>query len=305
MIAERSCAAHDGICLRYYVTERTEDRSTLVITSAPGMSIKFWLPIIDLLQSRYAFLLFDYRGFPKKLARQLTQAECQFHHLVTDLATIIEDAGVECANFVSWCSGTKIMLEFYAQHPERVMTMSMLNPAFQTGGGMKRSDFSRVLYGLIDKVERDEGSIERVLKLMRSIGEVPNADFFDYLKQEDLGFVHALDLADLLMDESSYSNLAFYMIDDARTLRNYLRIYERINKRDVGESFLKIEIPTLLLMGKRDKISYLTLRDVRYVAANRWITVKEIEGGSHFMLIEYPKRVAAEIDEHIATAVTT
>jgi pimeloyl-ACP methyl ester carboxylesterase len=89
------------------------------------------------------------------------------------------------------------------------------------------------------------------------------------------------------------------MIDDATTLANYLKIYEEINKRNVEYAFLNIELPALLLMGGHDTISYMSSLDEKYLSENKVTTVKEIKEGSHFMLIEYPKRIAEEIHNHI------
>jgi|GEM_PF-2145842 len=298
---EKTYLTHDGVSLRYYTIGSDRRAPVVVITSAPGMSIKFWLPIITALQGKYAVLGFDYRGFPKEFGHKLTAGDARFDNLVEDLNMILEKENIEEAHFLSWCSGAKVMLAFYASYPEKFRSITMLNPAHKTGGGAEKSEFSNVLYGLIDKVGSDERSIERVLKLMKNIGVVPNADFFDYIKEDESGVAHALDLADLLIDESSYSNLAFYMIDDAITLSNYLKIYEEINKTNVEESFFGLSVATLLLMGEQDTISYLTERDRDYIVANESISWKEIPGGSHFMLIEYPTQIATEIDRHIET----
>jgi len=78
-------------------------------------------------------------------------------------------------------------------------------------------------------------------------------------------------------------------------LTNYLNMYEQFGLYD-GEATLRtIGKPFVMLHGEKDNVIQFGERDQRLFHANPCIRQHTLEAGSHFMIVEYPKKVARMI----------
>ena len=65
-----------------------------------------------------------------------------------------------------------------------------------------------------------------------------------------------------------------------------------------GEDIIKeVSVPFALITGSEDTIVTFEEEDHQLFNSNKQIRVKEVQGGSHFMIVEYPKKIARMIYE--------
>jgi pimeloyl-ACP methyl ester carboxylesterase len=276
-------------------------KPVLLVLNAPGMSIKFWLPLISHLQSQWTVLAFEYRGFPSD--RVWNRQELSMDVLVRDVLKLIDHHGMEAVNVASWCLGVKLGLELNSARPGLVRSLVALNPSHTTSTDLgTRSEFGKFVASISSRIDNDPQSIGLALRLMKSIGAVPTMDFFTLLDEEEDKSA-ALDLADLLQKESDYANLAFYLIDTPNGLRNYISLYAEFCQTPSDALFERLDVPLTIICGRKDGICLLA-RDCLdvYGMKGRYSFIEVT--GSHFALIEQPREIAALIGRHSQPALT-
>ena len=288
----------DGLDLTYY--RAGQGAETLVITNAPGMSIRFWAPVIALLEDRYSIVAMEYRGFPEP-RRELTDAELAFPNYLEDLRLVLEREGVERAHFLSWCLGCKVAWQFQKHYPETVQSLLGVGMAFGSSGARPDSDFSNAMFAIKQRIESQPQALDSIINMMKRIGFVPDADFFTSIFQEEDND-SVLSLMDTLEAESSMSTLAFYLLDHPVGLRNYLRMYEIFRSVPIAEHFPRVDVPVTVITGSEDQITPISADDERLLATLPRVRQETVDGASHFLPIEFPIRLSRRIDHHLRTA---
>ncbi len=286
----------DGNPLTYY--RSGEGKRVIVLANAPGMSIRFWSPVMGLLRDSFSVLGMEYRGYPDA-GRLLSPEELRFDRFVEDLHAVLDAESIEEAHVVSWCLGGKLAWESYRRQPRRVRSIVAVGFAHEHAGSVPNGPFSAAMFAIKDRIERDEGSVASMVSMMKRVGFVPDDTFFESIfREEEDGPV--LSLMDMLEEESSMSTLAFHLIDSATGLRNYLRTYEEFRKVQIADLFPRTDVPVTLVTGREDRITPLEPADRLVLDAIPGVRYQIVEGASHFVPVEFPHRLAALIREHVA-----
>ncbi len=265
-------------------------REFIVIANAPGMSIEFWSWIIRELQNQYVVLAFDYRGFPNAQS-ELTDHEVSFDDVIADLSTILAHEAVEAAHFVSWGLGGKLVFEFQQRFPEKVLSLipiSMDNDAIETNAN---SRFSNAVLGVKQQLDAYPETINTVTKVIRRIGAPSSINLFSTALREAY-LQPVLNLIDILVMESSMSNLALHLLERPAGLKNYLKLYEAFCGFEVNAVFENIKVPVVIVGGDSDGIATISLplrRNIESIPRIEWVT---LEKASHFLPIEFPQKTA-------------
>lgn len=278
----------DNFKITYYVFGTGD--TNVCIFNAPGMSIKFWLPIINSMDNtRYKFIGCEYRGFPHN-EDSLDNVENIYDSLVDDFKLILDNEKIEKSHAFSWCLGSKIMLNYHSRFPNLFISLNAISIVYEQsyGDNIVQGPFSKLIYKIKEQLDINPDSIKRIITLMKNIGEIPTNDFFSTINFEDDNGA-ALNMYDLLEEESTLSSLAFYLIDNPVGLQNYLKIYEKCSVEDESVSIQNLSIPLNLFKGDKDNIVTYDERDYKLFDKNKeFIKFFTIEGGSHFALVEYP-----------------
>lgn len=290
----------DGLPLTYYVAG--EGDTSIVITNAPGMSVRFWTQIAAALQDRYRLVAMEYRGFPGD-DQALGPEHVAFPHYVDDLVRVMDAAGVERAHMVSWCLGAKVAWGLYREHPERVRSMLNVGIAYRPNpADVAAGPFSQAMIGIHRRLERDPSSVDSMVTMMQRLGRVPDPSFFSTVfKEEEDG--HALAAMDVLDAESSMSSLAFYLLQTPNGLRNYLRVYQVVREALIDDLFPGAPFPVTIVAGSADRITPLDEQVRADLSVIPRVRFEVMENASHFLPIEYPSRLTRLIDQHVAAAV--
>ncbi len=285
----------DGLPLTYYVFG--EGSRDILVVNAPGMSIKFWVPIINLLKDDYRIIGVEYRGFPSHDS-ELSAEQCQYANIVDDFAAVIEAESFGEFHMMGWCLGAKVMLSLYERFPDRVLSVIALNLAYKKHDTQNRSEFSRLVFQIKQKIREKPSSINRMIKIMDQVGVIPTVDFLSMIDEEE-DDSPSLNLYDYLEGESSLSSLAFYLISTETGLVNYLNIYEQFSQQSTEPILKTMQCPFIILDGDKDHIVQHKEEDLQLFQSNPNIQLVRVNDGSHFMLIEFPKRVGRIIRESL------
>lgn len=288
---KKTITSRDGLPITYYKAGAGD--TCVLISNALGMSIKFWVPVIQALCAEATVIGLEYRGFPG-IDRELTPAECRFEAAVQDFVDVVDAEGIGQFHCVSWCLGSKIALALYRQLPGRVLSIVALNSAHKQLDLQNKGKFSGLILSIRDKIRKDPDALQRMIKIMAQVGAIPTADFLAMIEEEE-DDSPSLDLYDFLEAESSLSSLAFYLINTPTGLTNYLNMYEQFGLYDGEETLRTIGKPFVMLHGGKDNVIQFEERDQRLFGANPCIRQHTLEAGSHFMIVEYPKKVARMI----------
>lgn len=297
MMETRHAVSSDGLPLTYY--RAGSGGECVVIANAPGMSIRFWAPVVADLQPSFTVIGFEYRGYPNAAA-VLTDDQLEFDHFVSDLRLILDAEGVERAHLVSWCLGGKLTWEYQRRHPQQVA--SLLSFGMACGhADQPDSAFSRALFGIRARIAADPGATRSMITMMKRIGLVPDPEFFETIfKEDEDGPV--LSLMDLLEAESSMSSLAYYLLDDPVGLQSYLGMYTVFRRVPVLVSLDRLRIPVTLVVGSEDRMTPILPEYREALLAVPGIRIERVEGASHFLPIELPRRTVRLVTEHVERA---
>ncbi|MDP9180014.1 MAG: alpha/beta hydrolase, partial [Gemmatimonadota bacterium] len=171
----------DGLPLTYYRAGTGDD--CLVIANAPGMSIRFWAPVIAELSRAFTVIGFEYRGYPDAAAA-LSADELAFDNFISDLRLILRAEGVATAHLVSWCFGAKLTWEYQRRYPDEVASLMAFGMAF-TNSDQPDSQFSKALSGIRERIEANPGSTTSMITMMKRMGMVPDQAFFATIFKEN------------------------------------------------------------------------------------------------------------------------
>jgi len=288
----------DELQLTYHVLGN-RDNPVVFVCNAPGMSGKFWINILGRLHDDYFLICPEYRGFPgTDLA--LTEETARFELLVDDARQVLAAEQVTEYTCLNWCLGGKIALALAQESSPRMREMVGMNMGFKRSDLANKGSFSQLLWSLLQKIETDEVSIERVLRIMSGVGALPTHDFLEDAESDNSA---ALDLYDLLESESNFASLAFYMIDTKLGLRNYLQLYRAFSREDCLARLANVELPVHLFIGGQDRIVQYDDADYKLFESRPNVFSSVYESGSHFMLIEDGERMGRDILQVLRTNV--
>jgi pimeloyl-ACP methyl ester carboxylesterase len=278
----------DELTLTYYMSGSAGEY--IVMVNAPGMSVELWSWIIRELRDQYTVIAFDYRGFPVA-ERELSDSESRFENVTADLSAILEREGVPAAHFVSWGLGAKVAFDFQRKFPEKVLSLIPISMDDDALGSDANSSFSRAVLAVKRQLDAAPESINSVIKVIRRIGAPSSINLFQAALQGD-DLKPIVKLIDMLVLESSMSNLALYHLERSPGLNNYLKLYAAFSGFEVEADFENIKVPVVIVEGDSDGLAAIgpsLRRDLGSIEDVEW---KTIERASHFLPMEYPEKTA-------------
>lgn len=284
--------SRDNLILDYYIFG--DGSKTIFINNAPGMSIKFWIPIINnLIELDYKIFSMEYRGFQSS-QQLLTEQEADFDKIVDDVIDIIELEGLKNVHLLSWCVGAKVSLHIYQRAPEHIKSLCPLNCGFTKHDLDNLGTFPRLMYSIDSKVEESPEYLNRMIKIMKEMGTLPTTDFLKIMGEKE-SESPAYNLYNYLDGQSPLASLSFYLIDDPVNFRNYLKIYKSFGNVGADEIIKNIKCPLDIINAETDNMINYGEYELSLVNSNDFINYTVIEGASHFMLIDLPRRVSKKI----------
>lgn len=291
----RSFESQDNLALTYYVYG--QGSKVAFITNAPGMSIKFWLPIMNNLIEEFTFYGMEYRGFPSD-GTLLSDEHFEFDRIVNDFLTVIDKESLDRIHLFSWCVGSKVAVNIYKKIPLKIRSYTALNFAYKQHDFSKLGTFARLMYSVKDRIDADPAYVDRMVQIMKKMGTIPTKDFLEIMGDQEEESP-SLDLYNHLDGQSPLAGISFYMIDSREGLLNYLKIYQSFGKQNIIDTVKSISLPVFVLNGSKDNVVRYHAEDNELMASNTNISYTLIDEASHFMMVDIPRKISRLIKKNI------
>jgi len=274
-LTPRVATRSDGSRLEYFVSE--PKGPVLVFINALGLGLLAWRGLLEHFSKSHQVICWKTPGI-------FGQPRTLQNH-VEDLDLILATENVTQCQIVTWCSGTKVALEFFRRRPI-ASSMVFMNGAYMSLPGLERFEtpFEQTMLKLCQVVARRPDLAVMVMSSMRALlaGDTPGKN----------------GVASPLEGVAGLSELKASLIEpfsSVETTINYSRQEVDYVSHDIAPSLAAVNVPVLLLGGQNDRVSSA---DMSKAVAARLPNADyaEIENGTHYFLYEHPERVTALID---------
>ncbi|MFB7511647.1 MULTISPECIES: alpha/beta hydrolase [unclassified Streptomyces] len=122
------------------VADAPADGETVVFVHGNVSSSTFWHSTLTALPAGYRALAVDLRGFGGTDAPPV-DATRGLRDYADDLGALLDALSVERAHLVGWSMGGGIVLQYLRDHPDRVSSLTLVNPVSPYGfGGTREAD---------------------------------------------------------------------------------------------------------------------------------------------------------------------
>jgi len=256
------------------------DGVPLLVVNAIGPDHSAWRRVFGQPDRTRPVIGWDYRGLHSSGAPASDRLDAPAHS--EDAVAVLEAAGVGDFVMAAWSTGTRVAVEIARTHPERVRGICFVCGGFGSG-----------LLGLLRHLE-----VAPLFPLGAAIGK----HFASALEGPFRAFVSRPEIAGVVRQSGVIGPTAD--VDSivevlqsfaACDLRRLLTIYERVVGSSDPRVLPEVQAPALLVGGGRDRFATNRMMDDmarRLPAAEKVV----YEQASHFLPLEYPARLAADME---------
>lgn len=254
-------------------------REPILLVNAVGPNLSAWQLVADEIRGERPMLAWDYRGLHGSSGPVSPRMDAAVH--AQDAIAVADDAGAERVDIAAWSTGTRVAIELARSHRDRVRSVVIV-----CGG------FGRGFRGLFRYLEVSSlfplGA--RLGKRLASSLQTPFRTFVE--RPEIAGVVRQSGVIGPTADVDALVEVLKSLA--ACDLRALLETYDQV----VGDSdpsiLSEVEAPVLVVAGRRDRFTTLGMAEemVRRLPDAEKVVYDK---GTHFIPIEYPQRLAADM----------
>ena len=249
----------NGIRLHY---EAVGSGPPVVFCHEYASDARAWEAQLRFFGSRYRAIAYNGRGYPPSTVPQ-DDSDWLHHHLVNDLAGLLDALGIERAHIVGQATGGNVALNFAIAHPDRVNGLVVI------GAGAGTSDRERWLAGA--RALADDIAARGTAQALVSIEQAPQRAIFQ--AKDPRGWQ---DFLALLHDLSPVA---------AEKLMR-ITLTDRLPVTALKEKLAGMTLPVLVMTGDQDFPSHEACRFIRDHAPHAGLAMLPMCG--HAMNLEEP-----------------
>lgn len=281
----------DKLKISYQVLGK-DGAPVIMLVNGLGGRLYSWEPLIERIADRYRMLTWDYRGlFESDAPSRIRRLAIRNH--AEDLRSIMDKEKIEKADLVGWSMGVQVSLEFTSLYPERVNKLVLMNGTY--GHAMSTGFqpvipipyFDRILHGLIDYFRNNPKAVKRLSRL-----------FMNEKAVRSYGKLYAI-----LRRNPKFPDMAWQYVCDVfgnDNFANYLHLFQELDAHSVYHHLQKIDQRTLIICGIFDILTP-AFPSIEMSRKMKNMERMVLPLGSHFVLLEYPDRIAKRIDRFLST----
>lgn len=284
----RYLTTRDGVRVCYQVVGDGED--VMILANGLGGRLYSWEPLLDFFAPKWKIITWDYRGlFDSDTAGTLQRLSIREH--AEDANEILLKEGIEKAVFVGWSMGVQVSLETATLFPERVQAMVLLNGTY---GHVLQTAFQPFF-----RVPWLNGALHETIDFLST-----RPSLTGWLGKQIVGRKKLLHFAGRTFGrfygQPSLEELVARYISDifSTNFQNYLRLFQELDAHSVYHKLRDLKVPALIISGKMDLLTpaYQSKEMARKLEGSLYVSLPL---GSHFVMQEFPERVALEISEFL------
>lgn len=273
MIATRSAGSGDGI--------------PLLLCSPPGAPASLWAAaIVDLVRQRRV-LAWDLRGTFESSAPVSDRLDPAAH--AADALAALDRYRVDRFTLASWSTAGRIAVEIAARHPDRVTALALIS------GGFGHSPAAALRYMDVVAAVAAAAGLARHLPppLLQAAAQALGA------RPEIVGILRQAGLVSATADTDA---LVALVRGAASCDPNLLLATVAAVASDSAVDLLpSVAAPTLVVAGDRDPFTPARMIEEMAVAIPR-CRIEIYDGATHFLPVEYPGRLSADVRALIESA---
>ncbi len=272
LLSLREVALADGERATYYAGARSErsGERTIVIVNAYGQDFVYWTRLVSQLSETYRLVVWR----PRYGAAHRD-----------DLRKVLANESIESCEFLGWCTGPKLILDYYSIYPEHVASMTFLGATFKNVPGQAQldTDYERGLEPLLKMVHDRPQLAGRLKEALRGVLLAG--------KPDEPGFP-CPDLKEAVMGPFATDE---GVVDYARQILEFW-------DHDVSVLFENVRVPVLFVTGEYDRIASPRMAQAaaQLIPRARYI---EVKGGSHYLQYEKSSLTASIVDQFLCEEV--
>lgn len=287
----------DGFDITYF-TAGNREKPALILVNAYGMNHLLWKYVIAHFSRHYRVLIWKTRGCREQDMDLSLEANTQ----AADLVYILDHEQIKQAHFICWCSGLKILLEYYRLNPPGFKTISIINGYFEplTGDKGPQTPFDKYIGSLGKFIIDNATAFLRQPNIAGIIAKIFSFDFQGKVLNPSSREESAREIALKILEMPS-AEIKSFLVEpflSQKKFFNYARLIMDLQAHDISGILPDIRVPVLVISSERDIVTYpeTARKAVRKLKFSEYIFLK---GADHWVLWNKFQEVNPIILKHI------
>jgi pimeloyl-ACP methyl ester carboxylesterase len=287
---KKTIKGFDGFNINYWLAGDRE-KSPLILINAYGMSHMIWKHVIAYFSSHYRVIIWETRGCHEDDTDLVLDGKAQ----AADLARIMNHEQVNGADFICWCSGLKILLEYYRLEPARFKTISIINGYFEPldGNPGVQTPFDKYIASLGKFVLKNSDAFLRQKNIPVILSKIFSFDFqakaLDPSNREESA------------REMPSADIKPFLIEPflkQKKFLNYARLILDLHQHNISGILPDIAVPVLVISSGRDIITYPASAR-KALEKLKYSTYIFLKGANHWVLWDRSREINPIILKHM------
>jgi len=294
---KKTIKGSDGFNITYMIAGDRE-KSPLILINAYGMNHMIWEYVIAYFSHHYRVIIWETRGCHEEDMDLVLDGIAQ----AGDLAHIMNHEQVNRADFICWCSGLKILLEYYRQEPARFKTISIINGYFEPldGNPGPQTPYDNYIASLGKFVLKNSSAFLKQKNIPVILSKIFSFDFQSKVLNPSNREEPDQDLAlkALEMPSAEIKNFLIEPFINQKKFLNYARMILDLQKHTISGILPAVQVPVLVIGSERDIITYPASAQ-KALQKLQHPTHIFLKGANHWVLWERSQEINPIILKHL------
>ena len=243
--------------------EKNGEGAPIVFSGAWLDDLSIWNAQVEHFSKKYLTVTYDHRGHGKSDKAETGQGNYSVQILADDLATLIQNLGLEKPVVVGFSLGGMVALHFASEYPKRLSKL--------------------VLVGTCAKVIPPTGS-----RLLKAIGRLLPKKMFYRMLCKYRFYKPSKQRADEWLERA-------LKVDKAVAFESWGEWAETC---DLSDGVSKVQVPTLIVAGDKDEVFLETCLNLKeHIKGSQ---LKIVAGSGHTVSVEKPQEFNQILEEFLA-----
>ena len=253
----------------------------VLLLNGLGGAREIWEELVEHLQDRYRFIVFDYSGLRDGM-RGPMQAHTISMHARDALAVLDQESVTRCA-VVGWSMGVSVALELFAQEPSRVASLALLCGSARPSWTRRsvRSLPAHWLWRALRVLRRRPQVSQQLLRLALQ-------------SPEAFTWVRRLGLMGEQMNPDLFARLAATLLEF--DLTSYVAMFDGLTDYDASHILPQVDVPTLVIGGGHDPFTTRSSLEelAQGIAGAEYLFLPD---GTHYLLLDQAEWVNLRLEK--------